>query len=134
MITPPGASQAKRARKDRGPNWLPQEILLLIRAKREQYLKELDTVDGRDLMTPDNRKWMRISQDMVRAGFSPRLKDGAACKAKWNQLFPDYKRIADYLSRTGRNIPDYWELSASERKADGLPRMFAKEFYNAIHE
>ncbi|KAG0594510.1 hypothetical protein M758_UG083900 [Ceratodon purpureus] len=134
VSTPPGPSQAKRARKDRGPNWLPQEILVLIRARREMYLEELHTVDGRDLMTADTTKWMRISQDMMRAGFSPCLRDGPACKAKWNQLIPDYKRIADYLSRTGRNIPDYWELSSAERKAEGLPRMFAKEFYDAIHE
>ncbi|KAG0574661.1 hypothetical protein KC19_VG281000 [Ceratodon purpureus] len=38
-ITSPGASQAKQGRKDRGPNWLPQKILVLIRAKREQYLE-----------------------------------------------------------------------------------------------
>lgn len=134
LSTPPGTSPAKRARKDRGPNWLPQEILVLIRAKREMYLEELDTIDGRDLMTPDNTKWMRISHDIMRVGFSPCLRDGPACKAKWNQLIPDYKRIADYLSRTGRNVPDYWELTAAERKAEGLPRMFAQEFYDAIHE
>lgn len=134
VVTPPGASQPKRARKDRGPNWLPQEILILIRAKRDMYLEELDTVDGRDLMTPDNTKWIRISHDIMRAGFSPVLRDGPACKAKWNQLIPDYKKIADYLGRTGRNIPDYWDLSSAERKAEGLPRMFAAEFYDAIHE
>lgn len=134
QANPPHSSQNKRSRKDRGPNWLPQEILVLIRAKREMYLEELDTIDGRDLMTPDNTKWMRIYDDLMRAGFSPCLRDGPACKAKWNQLISDYKRIADYLCRTGRNVPDYWELSSAERKAEGLPRMFAKEFYDAIHE
>ncbi|KAG0573131.1 hypothetical protein KC19_VG151400 [Ceratodon purpureus] len=52
-----GPSQAKRARKDRGPNWLSTEVFALISAKRKMYLEELDTVDGRDLMTPKTRKW-----------------------------------------------------------------------------
>ena len=108
-------SQSKRARKDRGPNWTPQEILILISAKRDMFLEDLDTIDGRDLMTPDNTKWIRISHDVMRAGISPCVRDGPACKTKWNQLILDYKRIVDYLNRTGRNVPDYWELSASER-------------------
>ena len=41
-------SQSMRARKDRGPNWLPQEVSALIAAKQEMYLEELDTIDGRD--------------------------------------------------------------------------------------
>jgi hypothetical protein len=130
----PGPSPPKRARKDRGPNWLPQEIAALIAAKREMYLQELDTVDGRDLMTPETSKWIRVSHLVNSAGFSPILRDGPACKTKWNQLVPDYKRIADYLSRTGRNVPDYWELNPAERKAEGLPRVFAQNVYEAIHE
>lgn len=131
---PACSSQAKRIRRDRGPNWNPQEIFVLIAAKREMYLQDLDAIDRRDLMTPDTNKWMRISQQVMQAGFSPCIRDGTACKTKWNQLIPDYKRIADYLSRTGRNVQDYWELSATERMTDGLPRQFAQDVFDAIHE
>jgi hypothetical protein len=55
------SSQPKRARKDRGPNWVVQEILALIAAKCESFLEDLDTIDGRDLMNPDATKWNRIS-------------------------------------------------------------------------
>ena len=99
--------QSKRTRKDRGPNWTQQEILILISTKREMFLEEQDTIDGRDLMTSDNTKWTRISQEVMCAGCSPCVRDGPACKTKWNQLIPDYKRIADYLNKTGRNVPDY---------------------------
>ena len=85
-------------------------------------------------MTPETTKWIHISHDVMRAGISPCVRDGPACKTKWNQLIPDYKRIADYLSRTGRNVPDYWELSASERQSEGLPRHFSEEFYCAIND
>ena len=130
----PGPSPPKRARKDRGPNWLPQEIAALIAAKREMYLQELDTVDGRDLMTPETSKWICVSHCVNGAGYSPIVRDGPACKAKWNQLVPDCKRIADYLSRTGQNAADYWDLSPAERKSEGLPRVYAQETYDAIHE
>lgn len=130
----PGSSQSKRARKDRGPNWLPQEIFALISAKREMFLEELDTIDGRDLMTPETTKWHRVAQCLMRSGYSPCLRDGPACKTKWNQLIPDYKKIADYLSRTGRNAPDYWDLSSAERKSEGLPRLFGQDVFDAIHE
>ena len=98
------------------------------------FLEDLDTIDGRDLMTLDNTKWIRISHDVMCAGISPCVRDGLACKTKWNQLIPDYKRIADYFSRTGRNVPDYWELSGSEWKSEGLPRHFSEEFYRAIND
>ena len=98
------------------------------------FLEEVDTIDGRDLMTPENTKWILISNQVMRAGLSPCVRDGPACKSKWNQLLPDYKRIADYLSRTGRNVPDYWDLSSTERRSEGLPTVFAQEFFAAIHE
>ena len=98
------------------------------------FLEDLDTVDGRDLMTPDTTKWIRISYDVMRAGISPCVRDGPAYKTKWNQLIPDYKSIADYLSRMERNVPDYWELFASERQSEGLPRHFSEEFYRAIND
>ena len=85
-------------------------------------------------MIPDNTKWTRISQDVMRAGLSPCVRDGPACKTKWNQLIPDYKRIVDYFGRTGRNLPNYWKMSSQERKAEGLPKQFVEEFFHSIHE
>ena len=127
-------SNSKRARKDRCPNWTHQEVLALIAAKRDMFLEELDVVDGRDLMIPDNTKWMRISQEVMRAGFSACLRDGAACKTKWNQILPDYKRISDYLRRTGRNVRDYWDLSPLQRQEEGLPKQFSQEIFGAIDD
>ena len=63
--------------------------------------------DQRDIMTSDVTKWMLIAQAMMEAGYSPCVRDGNTCKTKWNQLVPDYKRIADYLGRSGQNIKDY---------------------------
>ena len=98
------------------------------------FLEELDSVDGRDLMTPDTSKWLRVSQHVMSSGYSPCLRDGPACKTKWNQLIPDYKRIADYMCRTGRNVTDFWELDSADRKAEGLPRQFSQDIFNTIHE
>ncbi|KAG0597304.1 hypothetical protein M758_UG326700 [Ceratodon purpureus] len=129
-----GPSQAKRARKDRGPNWLPTEVFALISVKCDMYLEELDTIDGRDLMTRDSSKWNQVAQAIMRLRISPCMRDGAACKTKWYQLIPDYKKIADYLNRSGRNLADYYEMSSSEWKGEGLPRLFAHDVYTAINE
>ena len=128
-----GSNQSKRAQKDCVPNWSSQEVLALINAKREMFLEDIDTINGRDLMTPENTKWNRISDEVMKAGYSPCIRDGPACKTKWNQLVPNYKRIADYLSRTGQNVPDYWDLSSDERRAEGLPKQFSHDFFIAIH-
>jgi hypothetical protein len=45
-----------RAQKDRQPNWSPLEISAFIATKREQYFKELDAFDRRDLMNPEATK------------------------------------------------------------------------------
>jgi hypothetical protein len=58
-------------------------------------------------MNPDATKWIHVSDHVMCAGFSPCLCNGLAYKTKWNQLIPDYKRIADYHSRTGQNVVDY---------------------------
>jgi hypothetical protein len=90
-----------RPRKDRQPNWSPLEISTLIAAKREQYFEELDAIDGRDLMNSNATKWIRISHLVMATGQSPCMRDGSACKAKWSQIIPDYKQIADFHARTG---------------------------------
>ena len=73
----------------------------MIPAKRDQHLRELETIEARDLMMPDSSKWTCISNIVMSAGFSLRIHDGAAYKTKWNQLVPDYKRIIDYMGRSG---------------------------------
>jgi hypothetical protein len=62
------------------------------------------------------------------------MRDGPACKAKWNQLLPDYKRIVDFHARSGQNATDYWELSSADRTAEGLPKTFVQELFNQINK
>ena len=85
-------------------------------------------------MTPDTSKWHRVADQIMRLGISPCPRDGLVCKTKWNQLIPDHKKFAAYLSRTGTNSADYWELNLSERKSEGLPCLFVQDVYYAIHE
>src|SRR5579875_3567881 len=85
-------------------------------------------------MMSETNKWLWISHQLMRCRFSPCLRDGSACKTKWNQLIPDYRKILDYLSCTGRNAPEYWDMSSAKSKAEGLPRMFGQDVYEAIQE
>ena len=65
---------------------------------------------------------------------SPCPCDDLACKSKWNQLVPEYKKIVDYFARNGMNSPDYWTLSTKEQKAEGLPRSFPQNVFSNIHD
>lgn len=96
--------------------------------------KEAVCVDKRHLMVPDSSKWLRISHEVMHESRSANHRDGAACKSKWNQLLPDYKRIADYFNRSGTNDFAYWNMSCSQKKSEGLPQCFPEEVFMSIHE
>ena len=49
-------------------------------------------------------------------------------------MISDYKKIADFFARTGTNGTGYWDLTAADRKAEGLPRSFSEEVYSDINE
>jgi hypothetical protein len=90
--------------------------------------------DGRDLMTTDSNRWLRVSQFVMDTGFSPCMRDASSCKMKWHQILPDYKRIADYHFHIGMNSVDYWQQAPGERLAGGLSRSFSQELFNQLHE
>ena len=71
-------------------------MIALVDAKRDEYLEELDAIDGCDLMDSEVTKWSRISEKIMSSGFSTHFRDGMACKGKWHLLLPDYRRVADY--------------------------------------
>lgn len=81
-----------------------------------------------------SRKCLRVSEDVMRANHSPYLCNGPTCKSKWNQFIPDYKKIADYHSRTGRNTSNYWDLENTDHVAKGLPKTFSQDIYKALDE
>ena len=62
------------------------------------------------------------------------VRDGDACKSKWNQLILEYKRIANYFRRSGIEVTTYWTLQQEWRKSQGLPRTFLHEVFFQIHE
>jgi hypothetical protein len=51
-----GGLAIARARQDRGLNWNLGEVSVLVLAKRDLYLVELDVVDRRELIVPETTK------------------------------------------------------------------------------
>ena len=108
--------------------------MALCNAKRDMFIEEGETVDPRDLMNAESSKWQRVSEEVMKCGFSPCPRDAAACKMKWTQIVPEYKRIADFFARSGINGADYWNLTVPERRKEGLPRSFPKDQFYSLHE
>jgi hypothetical protein len=111
-----------------------QEMLVLVAAKRDEYMDEVDTVDARDLMEPDVTKWSRISAKVMAAGYSRCTRDHSMCKSKWHLIITDYRRISDYHARTGINREVYWSQTSGQHVQDGLPKCFAQELYERIDD
>lgn len=123
-----------KKRKERDPNWVREEILALVEAKREEYIEELDIVDARDLIVTDVSKWTRIATKVSNTTGGDVTREGPACKHKWQSIMSDYKRIADFHGATGRNEEEYFQLRFADRKQLNLPRSFFSEVYQSMHE
>ena len=123
-----------QCRKDRDPNWTREEILVLVKAKREEYFEELDIIDTRDLMASDVSKWRRIVEKENSAVGREVVQEGSACKHKWQSILLDYKRIADFHNMTRRNGEEYFHLSFVERWQYNLPQSYYREVYEQMHE
>jgi hypothetical protein len=50
-----------KGRKERDPNWSRLEMLALVRAKRAEFMDELQVDDQRELMSTEGTKWERVS-------------------------------------------------------------------------
>jgi hypothetical protein len=49
-----------KPRKERDPNWSRIEMLALVRAKRAEFIEELEADDPRQLMNPEMSKWEKF--------------------------------------------------------------------------
>ena len=109
-------------------------MIALVDAKREEFIEELDAIDGRDLMDSEVTKWSRISDKIMASGFSTHFRDDMVCKGKWHLILPDYRRVADYHACTGINDEDYWLLTPNELTMEKLPKAFSKQIYVRLRE
>jgi hypothetical protein len=109
-------------------------MIALVDAKRDEFLEELDAIDGRDLMDSEVTKWNRISEKITALGFSTHFRDGMICKGKWHLILYDYRKVVDYHARTGINDEDYWLLIPNELTIEKLSRAFSKEIYVRLHD
>lgn len=72
-----------------------KNMFALMNAKRDEFLEELDVVDGRDLMDSEVTKWALMSEKVMNAGYSSHMCDGTTCKGKWQLLLPNYRKVAN---------------------------------------
>jgi hypothetical protein len=82
-------------------------MVAIVGAKRDEFLEELDAIDGRGHMDSEVTKWSRILDKIMASCFSTHFRDGMVCKGKWHLILPDYRRVVDYHVRTGINDEDY---------------------------
>ena len=128
------SSAAKRQRKDRAPNWSVNKVSAFIMAKKAVWFAAQKPDSLLKAMKTDSKKWSAIATVVMAAGHSTFVHDGDACKAKWNELILEYKRIAYYFRWRGTEVTTYWNMQQEWRKSQGLPQTFPHEVFFQIHE
>ena len=118
---PRNSGPTKKAGKEKCHNWSVKEVTALIDVKRIMDDHEKNCKDQRELMIPEAGKWQYIN-DVINRRLPSSARDAASYKSKWNLLIAEYKRIVDFQCHDGSNDVAYWNISPSERKAEGLQR------------
>jgi hypothetical protein len=109
-------------------------MIVLVRAKRQEYLEELDADDPRELMSTEMTKWERVSLSVNSANGMTCSRSAEACKYKWQQLLPDYKKVVDLHKGTGTNSMLYFDLSFAQHREKVLPTILDSYAYREMLE
>jgi hypothetical protein len=109
-------------------------MLALVRAKRAEFIEELEVDDSRQLMNPEMSKWEKNLVSINARHGTSCYRSLEACKYKWQTLLPEYKRVADVHKETGVNSMLYFEMSFRERKDKTLSKFFYPYVYRDMHE
>ncbi len=66
-------------------------------------MPNIKEVDGRDQFETAVNKCKNISKAVMKASYSEHTRNGPACKDKWHTIASDFKKIYDFMARTGNN-------------------------------
>ncbi len=78
------------------PNWEHGEVLILAKAKGVEHIANFDIVDKRNKFETMVTKWNKILAQVMNVRCSTHLKNGVACKDKWDLITKKFKEIFDY--------------------------------------
>ncbi|KAG6541852.1 hypothetical protein Mapa_016870 [Marchantia paleacea] len=104
--------------KVRNPRWMMHETVVLVAAKRKH-----DEEAG-DEYVPAHKKWGAIAVDVKEKGVD---RDARQCRKRWSNLYQDYRRIRDWLRKSG--VEPYWTMRHDKRRDNKLPGSFDPEVY-----
>ncbi|KAL3680565.1 hypothetical protein R1sor_023521 [Riccia sorocarpa] len=106
--------------------WESWEVRHLLEAKRAEY-EEMNGSGARDLIVNATVKWLKIREKLLAQGVRTTVK---RCKAKWDVLIREYRKIKDFEKKTGN--PSYQSLSVDERREENVPAIFENEWIEIL--
>ncbi|XP_068645375.1 uncharacterized protein [Aristolochia californica] len=138
----PTTSHAPYPREYRKGNWTLHETLVLITAKKlddERRSHGPTRIDPGKPSSPSCKsaelRWKWVENYCWAHGC---LRSQNQCNDKWDNLLRDYKKVREYLARSGgggdHRCPSYWKLEKHERKERNLPTNLALEVFEALQE
>jgi hypothetical protein len=68
----------------------------------------------------------------MEASYSEHMRNGPACKDKWDTIASDSKKIYNFMACTGNN-QGYWTMGVQERIVAHLRWNFGRGIHDMIH-
>ncbi|KAH7287763.1 hypothetical protein KP509_32G073200 [Ceratopteris richardii] len=107
--------------------WTQDEMIVLFDAKKVQA--ERAESGPRKLRSSTTGKWEEIAESCKTLGV---LKSAPQCREKWEALWPAFRMIFDWESKSSEKKSSYWTMREEERVQGGFPATFDREVYNAM--
>uniref|UniRef100_A0A388KMP4 Myb/SANT-like DNA-binding domain-containing protein n=1 Tax=Chara braunii TaxID=69332 RepID=A0A388KMP4_CHABU len=95
--------------------WSVDDIIALIRAKRDQdaHLQGMGHVYAR--MKPREWKWLNVATRLKKVGVD---READRCGKKWDNLMQQFKKVHHFQGLSGKQ--DFFQLSGKDRMSKGL--------------
>ncbi|KAL3678710.1 hypothetical protein R1sor_021666 [Riccia sorocarpa] len=112
----------------RRQNRLPLELQAL-EVKRDEFLAGKQVASRNKADRADREEWEKTRDIMAARGVVFKYWQ---VKNKYGNLLTDFRKVHNWKGRTGN--PSYWEMSASEKRAERLPPKFPEQWFDLMFE
>ncbi|GBG69201.1 hypothetical protein CBR_g3900 [Chara braunii] len=107
--------------------WSVDDMVALIRAKRDQdaHVPGMGTAYGR--MKPREWKWLDVEQRLKKVGVE---REAERCGKKWDNLMQQFKKVHHFQGLSGKQ--DFFQFTGKERLSKGFSFNMDRAVYDEI--
>lgn len=124
-------TEASQKKTTRWRRWQAHETMVLITAKQQQELGQLERAEAENGSKRVKKKWEEIEAFCQENGIE---RTAQQCKDRWDRLMVTYSQIRSWEKTRRPDKLSFWSMKLDERKAEGFLLNLDQETYNALDE